>query len=987
MHANHSIPFVSRDSLPGESNQSGLRPGSPLGFAALLGLVLILFSLAGGPAVAAEPPQTPMLGPAALAPEEAQRLAASGHPLLAAVLELPAALAAEPLLAYAIADVTQEEAELLFANAEAAVYFPNRRIVRLLSRTRAESWQQPQLDASASLTATALVTPVASFEELRLRAQGEPEQTVLAFASRLDAELFGSQGGMVPPQYLAKIPSVDQSELPASTGRTLAAAKEATADVIYENFDGDVWSAWERYDTSGGLYTWGQKGCEARSGAFSVDATRGGSQGAFLSCDANHPPSVKTYMWTTVCEYSRPDQAWLDLYIHAAMSYGEGDYFAFYIEDSQRYGWGYEFWGNWNATGVWFRLIFNLRQWYAWGDLTLRDCNRLRFDFQSDSSNQEGFGLRVDDLTVTFGAGATVPGECAILASPLSGPAPLTVTFQAAGDTYASYDWYFDDGSTSDLRDPIHTYSAPGTYWVGLTGYSSSRSCSASVKVTVTPGACTYSISPTSASFEASGGSGNVQVTTSGTSCAWNASSNASWITLTGGTSGTGSGTVTYQVAANSGGQRTGTVTIAGQTFTVTQAAAACTYSISPTSASAPAAGGNGTVAVTASNSSCTWGASSNASWITLTGGTSGTGNGTVSYQVSANSGGQRTGTVTIAGQTFTVTQAAAACSPPAITRQPANATVATGQSATFTVEATGTAPLQYQWYAGDPTYSTLIPGATSSSYTTPPLSASQTYFVVVSNACGSLQSNVVTATVQASPYSRTYYLSGIARTPGVSPSFWYSDLAVLNPNTSAIGIRVSFFGNDVPTPVVTTVQSQQQMSWKDVLSSAFGLTANQSGVIVVEATGPASVTARTYSKVTDACTAKVRTDGQSYPGLEVSRAVSYGQVAFLPNLRSDDPYSTGSGFRTNVEAVNVSTTPIDVQWTFFSDSRANLGTVTRTGIQPNRRVGVTAALPGGQIAAFAEARVLTAGGKAIFFASVVDGTSTDPTTVEAVLP
>ena len=56
------------------------------------------------------------------------------------------------------------------------------------------------------------------------------------------------------------------------------------------------------------------------------------------------------------------------------------------------------------------------------------------------------------------------------------------------------------------------------------------------------------------------------------------------WITVTGGGSGTGNGTVTYTVAANtSASPRTGTLTIAGRTVTVTQAGA-CTYTVAPTS-------------------------------------------------------------------------------------------------------------------------------------------------------------------------------------------------------------------------------------------------------------------------------------------------------------------------------------------------------------------------------------------------------------------
>ena len=62
-----------------------------------------------------------------------------------------------------------------------------------------------------------------------------------------------------------------------------------------------------------------------------------------------------------------------------------------------------------------------------------------------------------------------------------------------------------------------------------------------------------------------------------GSGCAWNASSDSAWLTITSGSSGNGAGSVGYSVAANSTtSQRAGRLTIAGATFTFTQAAAAC---------------------------------------------------------------------------------------------------------------------------------------------------------------------------------------------------------------------------------------------------------------------------------------------------------------------------------------------------------------------------------------------------------------------------
>jgi len=83
---------------------------------------------------------------------------------------------------------------------------------------------------------------------------------------------------------------------------------------------------------------------------------------------------------------------------------------------------------------------------------------------------------------------------------------------------------------------------------------------------------CTYAIAPVKATFPQGGGGANVTVTAPD-GCAWTAVSNASWLTITAGASGSGNGSVTYAVAAYIGNpkNRTGTMTIAGRTFTVTQ--------------------------------------------------------------------------------------------------------------------------------------------------------------------------------------------------------------------------------------------------------------------------------------------------------------------------------------------------------------------------------------------------------------------------------
>lgn len=86
----------------------------------------------------------------------------------------------------------------------------------------------------------------------------------------------------------------------------------------------------------------------------------------------------------------------------------------------------------------------------------------------------------------------------------------------------------------------------------------------------------------------------------------------------------------------------------------------------------------------------------------------------------------------------------------PAIVTQPASASAMIGQVASFTVVASGTAPLGYQWHKGGQD----IAGATAANYGTPPLAAADdgaSFTVTVSNAAGTVTSNAASLSVTAS--------------------------------------------------------------------------------------------------------------------------------------------------------------------------------------------------------------------------------------------
>ena len=243
---------------------------------------------------------------------------------------------------------------------------------------------------------------------------------------------------------------------------------------------------------------------------------------------------------------------------------------------------------------------------------------------------------------------------------------PIAVS-AAAGCTWAatsSVAWLTVLSGASGSGNGSVTVSVAPNTGGARTGTLSIGSQSVTVNQAAAAVTCTYSIAPSSQSVGAAGGAGTQVNVTTTAGCAWTAASGVAWISIASGATGSGSGSVSFTVASNTGAERTGSLTIAGQPFSVTQAAAApvvpCTYAINPSSQSIGAAGGAGSQVSVTTSSGCAWTAASNAGWISISSGASGSGNGAVSFSIAANTGSARTGTLTIAGSTFTVNQAAA---------------------------------------------------------------------------------------------------------------------------------------------------------------------------------------------------------------------------------------------------------------------------------------------------------------------------------------
>jgi hypothetical protein len=195
-------------------------------------------------------------------------------------------------------------------------------------------------------------------------------------------------------------------------------------------------------------------------------------------------------------------------------------------------------------------------------------------------------------------------------------------------------------------------------------------------------------------------------------------------VSLLASTPNTGSATVTFPAGTSSTArlkiQCTNNIffDISNNNFSYNSVGSSCRYALGASSASAAAGGLSGSVSVT-TTTGCAWTASSNASWISISSGASGTGSGSVGYVVAANTGATtRSGTLTIAGQTFTVNQAAASVSAAVVQFAPTTYSVAeSAGSVTLTVSRTGdtsgTATVAYSTCgAGCATLATATPGS-----------------------------------------------------------------------------------------------------------------------------------------------------------------------------------------------------------------------------------------------------------------------------------
>ena len=179
----------------------------------------------------------------------------------------------------------------------------------------------------------------------------------------------------------------------------------------------------------------------------------------------------------------------------------------------------------------------------------------------------------------------------------------------------------------------------------------------------------------------------------------------------------------------------------------------------------------------------------------------------------------------------------------PSITAQPASQSVTAGQTATFTVVAAGTAPLNYQWQKNGAN----IAGATTGSYTTPATATTDsgsTFDVVVTNTAGSITSNAATLTVTAAPVapSITTQPANQTVTAGQTATFTVvaAGTAPLTYQWQKNGVNISGATSaSYTTPATTTTDSGSTFDVV-VTNTAGSITSNVATLTVTAAPAPA---------------------------------------------------------------------------------------------------------------------------------------------------
>lgn len=413
---------------------------------------------------------------------------------------------------------------------------------------------------------------------------------------------------------------------------------------------------------------------------------------------------------------------------------------------------------------------------------------------------------------------------------------PFSLTVQASGTAPLSYQWF--KGGTSIAGATSATYSvasavanSAGSYTVRVTNIAGNVTSTAAIVTVQTPP--TITTQPANLSL-VTGTSGSLTVQAAGT-----APLSYQW--SKGGVAIAGATSSSYTISSASAGDAGSyTVRVSNSIGNVTSSAATVTVQAAPTAPSIttpPAditlvAGTSGSLSVQVSGT-----APLSYQWFkngaTITGATAST------YSIaSATPADAGSYTVRVSNSVGNVTSAAAIVtvqSPPTITVQPSDVTLVSGTAGSLAVQATGTAPLSYQWFKDG----TALSGATLASYAISSASANDagTYTVLVSNVAGNVTSSPAVVTVQPAPTPPTITgqptsISLVAGTSG-SLTVQASGTAPLSYQWLKNGATIS--GATASTYVIASAASADAGSYTVRVSNSLGTVTSSAATVTVQ--------------------------------------------------------------------------------------------------------------------------------------------------------
>jgi hypothetical protein len=224
-----------------------------------------------------------------------------------------------------------------------------------------------------------------------------------------------------------------------------------------------------------------------------------------------------------------------------------------------------------------------------------------------------------------------------------------------------------------------------------------------------------------------------------------------------------------------------------------------------------------------------------------------------------------------------------------------------------------------------------------------------------------------------------TYWVPVVSRANGANGSVWRSDLGLLGVDPEGAAVELRFHAGDPNPTRVVTVAAGAMVDLVDVvdwLAPGF----SGSGALEVCSDGELDVTSRTYNTIAaDQECFPGGTFGQFLAGELGAVGLSAGESAWLGQLRES------AGFRTNIGLVNTGTASATVDITLFDATGAELADLeVEVGPgqwrQENRPFEQVA---GSQGLDSASAKVaVVSGGPVVAYASVIDDTTNDPTTI-----